>query len=111
MNNTLKHLGLAILLALPLAAAGKAATKSKAPGHPINLNTATATELTQLPKVGAKAAERIVAYRKEHGGFQRTEDLLSVKGIGEKSFLKLKPYLTVGGGSVLAKATPKPQGK
>jgi competence protein ComEA len=111
MKNILQPLGLAILLALPLAAADKTATKSKAPGRPINLNTATATELTQLPKIGAKAAERIVAYRKQHGSFQRAEDLLSVKGIGEKSFLKLKPYLNVGGGSAQAKATPKSQGK
>ena len=109
MITTLKSLGLALLLVLPLAAAGKPTPKAKAPGHPINLNTATATELTQLPKVGAKAAERIVAYRKQHGGFQRTEDLLSVKGIGEKSFLKLKPYLSVG--NVAAKTVAKTSGK
>jgi competence protein ComEA len=110
MNKILQHLTLAALLALPLAAAGKAPAKGKAPGHPINLNTATATELTQLPKVGAKAAERIVAYRKEHGGFQRSEDLMSVKGIGEKSFLKLKPFVTVGSAPVRP-ATPKSAGK
>jgi competence protein ComEA len=111
MNTTIKSLGLALLLVLPLAATGKEPAKHKAPGHPINLNTATATELTQLPKIGAKAAERIVAYRKQHGGFQRTEDLMSVKGIGEKSFLKLKPYLTVGSAPVPSKSTAKPQGK
>lgn len=110
MKSILQHLTLAALLAFPLAAAGKTSVKGKAPSHPINLNTATATELTQLPKVGAKAAERIVAYRKEHGGFQRTEDLMSVKGIGEKSFLKLKPYLSVGGPAPV-KAAAKPQGK
>ncbi len=110
MKSTLKYFTLAALLALPLAAAGKSSVKAKAPSHPININTATATELTQLPKVGAKAAERIVAYRKEHGGFQRAEDLMSVKGIGEKSFLKLKPYLSVGGPAA-AKVAAKPQGK
>lgn len=109
MNNILHPLGLALLLTLPLSAAG--APKAKAPTRPINLNTATATELTQLPKIGAKAAERIVAYRKQHGGFQRPEDLLSVKGIGEKSFLKLKPYLTVGTAPTTARATAKPAGK
>lgn len=109
MKTILQHLTLAALLALPLAAAGKAPAKTKAPAHPINLNTATATELTQLPKVGAKAAERIVAYRKQHGGFQRNEDLMSVKGIGEKSFLKLKPFVSVGNAAV--KTAAKPAGK
>ena len=106
MNSTLKTLGLALLLALPLAAAtatapkaAKAAptAKTKAPGHPINLNTASATELMQLPRVGAGLAQRIVSFRKEHGGFQRPEELMNVKGVGEKSFLKLKPYLSAGG--------------
>ncbi|MBI4911989.1 MAG: helix-hairpin-helix domain-containing protein [Acidobacteria bacterium] len=110
MNTTLKSLGLAILLALPLCAASTAPrAKAKAPGHPINLNTATATELMQLPRVGAKAAERIVAYRKQHGAFQRPEDLMSVKGFGEKSFLKLKPYLSTG--SVQASNRPASQPK
>jgi competence protein ComEA len=101
MKNFLKPLGLALLLALPLAAAGGtvAKAKAKAPSHPINLNTASVTELMQLPRVGAHAAERIVSFRKEHGGFQRPEDLMNVKGIGEKSFQKLKPYLSVGSGT------------
>ncbi len=110
MNTMIRSCGLALLLVLPLAATGREPAPRKSPGQPINLNTATATELTQLPKIGAKAAERIVAYRKQHGGFQRTEDLLSVKGIGEKSFLKLKPYLTVGSAPA-ARSTVKPQGK
>ncbi|HJU84168.1 MAG TPA: helix-hairpin-helix domain-containing protein [Holophagaceae bacterium] len=67
----------------------------RAPQRPVDLNTATVTELMQLPKVGQRTAERIVAFRKEHGGFKRPEELMSVKGIGEKSFAKLKPYLLV----------------
>jgi len=66
------------------------------PQGPINLNTATVTELMQLPKVGAKTAERIVAFRKQHGGFKRPEEIMNVKGIGEKSFAKLRPHLSVG---------------
>lgn len=66
------------------------------PQHPINLNTATTTELLQLPRVGVKSAERIIAFRKQHGGFQRVEEIMNVKGFGEKSFAKLKPYLSVG---------------
>lgn len=68
----------------------------RAPLHPINLNTATVTELMQLPRVGAKTAERIVTFRKQHGGFRRVEELMNVKGIGEKSFAKLRQHLTLG---------------
>jgi competence protein ComEA len=84
---------LAPALALPLAAAGTAKAKSKAPVQPVNLNTATLTELMQLPHVGARTAERILAFRKQHGAFQRPEELMNVKGVGEKSFARLKPYL------------------
>ena len=63
--------------------------------RPVDLNTATVTELMQLPKVGQRTAERIVAFRKEHGGFKRPEEVMGVKGIGEKAFTKLKPYLLV----------------
>ena len=81
---------LVLLAALPLAAA------DRAPSHPINLNTASVTELMQLPHVGVKTADRIVTFRKQHGGFRRIEEVMNVKGIGEKSFAKLRPYLTLG---------------
>jgi competence protein ComEA len=61
----------------------------------VNLNTATATDLEALPGIGAKTAQRIVEYREKNGGFKKVEDLMNVKGIGEKSFLKLKPRLAV----------------
>ena len=62
---------------------------------PVNLNTASVSEIATLPGVGPKAAERIVAYRQKNGGFKKIEELMNVKGIGEKSFLKLKPLITV----------------
>lgn len=64
------------------------------PERPIDLNAATVTELLQLPRVGPKTAERIVAWRREHGRFRRPEDLLNVKGIGEKAYQRLKPHVT-----------------
>ena len=90
MRNPLRALALMVSLGLPARSA------DRAPLHPINLNTATVTELMQLPRIGAKTAERIVAFRKQHGGFLRPEEVMNVKGIGEKSFGRLKPYLTVG---------------
>jgi competence protein ComEA len=68
----------------------------KRPAEPVDLNTATATELMQLPGVGAKTAARILDYRRAHGPFQRPEELLSVKGIGEKAFLRWKEHLRAG---------------
>jgi competence protein ComEA len=61
----------------------------------INLNAATVDQLETLPGIGRKTAERIIEYRTKSGGFKRIEDLMNVKGIGEKSFLKLKPLVSV----------------
>jgi len=51
--------------------------------------------LSRLPGIGPKTALRIVEWRKEHGKFQRVEDLMAVKGIGEKKMAQLKPLITV----------------
>jgi competence protein ComEA len=83
----------------PAKAAKPAAAGSANPAAPtiapVNINTATQEQLESLPGVGAKAAERILEYRQKNGNFKKVEDLMNVKGIGEKSFLKLKPLLTV----------------
>jgi competence protein ComEA len=78
------------------AAKGRGAAKAKATAtDPINLNAATAAQLQTLPGVGASAAQRILDYRQKNGSFKKIEELMNVKGIGEKSFLKLKPLITV----------------
>jgi competence protein ComEA len=61
----------------------------------VNLNTATAAELATLPGIGAKTADRIIEYRQKSGGFKKVEELMNVRGVGEKSFLKLKTLITV----------------
>jgi len=62
----------------------------------ININTASVEELQKLPRIGAKVAQRIVDFRKEHGRFNRIEDLMKVNGIGESIFSSLKDLITVG---------------
>jgi competence protein ComEA len=62
---------------------------------PININTATPAQLEALPGIGARTAQAIVDHRQKNGGFKKIEELMNVKGIGEKSFLKLKPMVTV----------------
>jgi comEA protein len=62
----------------------------------ININSASAQELQKLPQIGAAVAQRIVDYRDKHGKFAKIEEIMKVKGIGEKRFLKIKPLITVG---------------
>lgn len=63
--------------------------------HPININTATAAELQELPGIGPAMAEKIISYRQENGGFQAPDDLRNVKGIGDKKMEKLQPLVSV----------------
>lgn len=62
----------------------------------ININTASAADLQKLPRVGESIAQRIVDYRTKNGKFKRIEDIMKVRGIGEKVFLQLKDLITVG---------------
>ncbi len=61
----------------------------------VNLNTATAEELTALPGIGEVKAQAIIDYRVEHQGFRRKEELLAVKGIGSKTYEKLADRIGV----------------
>jgi competence protein ComEA len=80
------------------ASAQKASTAKPSASGPLNLNTATVAQLEALPGIGKSVAERILEYREKSGGFKKVEDLMNVRGIGEKSFLKLKPLITVSSG-------------
>jgi competence protein ComEA len=77
-------------------AAPAVAQAAATPSTPININTASADQLEGLPGIGAKTATRIVEYRQKNGAFKKVEDLMNIRGIGEKNFLRLKPFITVG---------------
>lgn len=59
----------------------------------VNINTAGIVELQTLPGIGEKKAQAILDYRNEHGAFTKVSDLAKVKGIGNKTLDKMKPYL------------------
>ena len=85
----------AALLAQSSEKADAPAAKAPAPTTAVNLNTASAAQLEALPGIGAKTAALILEYRKKNGSFKKAEELMNIKGIGEKSFLKLKNRVTV----------------
>jgi competence protein ComEA len=96
--------GATVLITLPALAAttqsqtpvAAASAPPSVPSKPLlNLNTATIDQLETLPGIGRKTAERIIEHRTKIGSFKRIEELMNVKGIGEKSFLKLKPLIVV----------------
>ncbi len=101
-------LGLVALVAS--ASSAPAADEAAAPAKKsvVNVNQASAEELARLPRVGPSLAGKILAHREKNGPFKRAEDLMEVKGIGEKMFALLKPYLAVSGPTTLTeKVTTK----
>ncbi len=66
------------------------------PGEKLDLNTATAAQLQLLPGIGEKLSAAIVAWREEHGPFQKVEELLRVPGIGEKRLAEIRDLVTAG---------------
>src|SRR5690606_18493626 len=77
----------------PAPGAGPAAPAGPGNSAPVAVNRATAAELQRLPGIGPVLADRIIAYRREHGPFTTVDDLLGVSGIGPKVLEQIRPYV------------------
>lgn len=88
--------GLAVAFALLTSTGVALAASQPAPETKINLNTASAEQLTALPGVGEKLAARIVEYRQKSGAFKSVQELMNVKGVGEKNLARIQGHLTLG---------------
>ena len=110
MRKTLPML-IAVLLITSIIGAAFAAdsTAAAAPSGVVNINTADVAQLSMLPRVGEKAAQRIVDYRSAHGPFQKATDLMQVKGFGSKSFERLSTYIVLEGKTTLTQKVKTPR--
>jgi len=69
--------------------------KKKPPLHPVDLSSASAAELQQVPGIGPETADKILQARKSYGAFKSVDDLQAIRGIGPKRLEKMRKYLTV----------------
>jgi competence protein ComEA len=98
MTKTLRTMMMVVaclMAVVPAASAQAPAAPAVAKATAVDLNTASIAELESLPGIGRRTAERIVEHRQKSGGFKKIEELMNVRGIGEKSFLRLKPLIAV----------------
>lgn len=86
-----------VLFALALAALPAFAAEEV-----VNINEADAGQLSLLPRIGPALAERIVAFRDENGKFSSPDDLMLVRGIGEKTMELLRPFVRISGETTLS---------
>lgn len=110
MRKSLYLVALTVMLAvssIALAEEAAPAAQQQAQGV-VNINTADASQLALLPRVGEKAAARIIEYRTQHGPFKKTSDLMQVKGIGAKTFERLAPYIALSGQTTLSAKVKSP---
>ena len=104
----LRRLPGVVVLALAALTATVGGTEPTAKGV-VNINTATAQQLQLLPRIGPSTAERIIEFRTANGPFKTVEELLAVRGIGEKSLANLKPYVATDGKTTLTNKVRLPR--
>ena len=97
MNRSAFVLIALVFISSPLAAqrAARPPAATVISTEAINLNSATAAQIASLPGIGPKTADLVVQYRAKNGPFKKIEEIMNVRGVGEKSFLKIKDRLTV----------------
>lgn len=89
--------------AQPAASPGPQSNEASGPARAaeaeerVELNTADKPALEALPGIGPRTAELIIEYRTENGGFKKVEDLMNIRGIGERTFLRLRELVRVDG--------------
>ena len=96
MKSSQKIIGLVLVTVFMLSFLSPLYAHSKTTAKKVNINTANLEELQTLPRIGEKVAQRIIDYRKEHGPFNKIEELMKVQGIGEKVFKQIKDKIEVG---------------
>jgi comEA protein len=84
------------LLGFALAAPAAFSATKKPPAHPIDINSASSSQLQEVPGIGPATADKILQMRKSYGAFKSVDDLLSVRGIGPKRLEKMRKYLVAG---------------
>lgn len=97
MNNFLKSLvfGLVVAAMVVVVFSAHVQAYTETSKKKIDINTASVTELQKLPRVGEKVAQRIIDFRKQHGDFKKIEEIMKVKGIGERTFKLIKDLIEV----------------
>lgn len=90
-----------LIVAFALVALVASALPAVAAEGTVNVNTAGVEQLQLLPRVGPAIAQRIVDFRDENGPFQELEDLMLVRGIGEKTYELIAPHATLSGDTTL----------
>ena len=95
IDSRILTLGLALVFLLAAAGPPRLLAGTDGAETKIDINTATAAQLETLPRIGAKVAQRIIEFREKNGPFRKIEELMKVRGVGEKVFAGLKDRVTV----------------
>jgi len=106
---SMKRQMVSAVLILLVVATASAVAETRGPKGVVNINTASSDQLQLLPRVGPALAERIIDFRESNGPFKRVDEIVAVKGIGERSLEQLRPHLVVEGETTLKEKVSLPR--